>query len=253
MGQAPEILLVASARRFFLTLALLALSPAAWAAPGGRVDAEDYESFWVWAGIKPQKVLETARRLYLFQGERVRTPEGSYFRALGISPHAIEDAEVWLVFRSETLAWPVTEVASILALIRQWERRGTPVDGVQIDFDARSHALPAYAAFLRQLRAELPGRYGLSVTGLLDWSTSGSVAAINGLQGTLDEIVIQTYRGRQTVANYADYLPALERLCLPFRIGLVQHGQWERSWEARLANNSFYRGVVVFLVNQECC
>jgi hypothetical protein len=85
---------------------------------------------------------------------------------------------------------------------------------------------------------------------LLDWSTGGSPEAFAAMSGTVDEIVFQAYRGRQTIPNYRDYLAAVARLRLPFKIGLVEGGAWDRSEERRLAASDFYRGVVVFLTER---
>jgi len=43
--------------------------------------------------------------------------------------------------------------------------------------------------------------------------------------------------------------PALLKLTLPFKIGLVQQGAWNTQWQQRLAASPFYRGEVVFLLN----
>ena len=77
----------------------------------------------------------------------------------------------------------------------------------------------------------------------------GDVATLNALAGVVDELVVQTYRGRRTEPGYARYLQALTRLTLPFKVGLVQGGEWDRTWESRLADSAAYRGVVVFLIN----
>ena len=67
--------------------------------------------------------------------------------------------------------------------------------------------------------------------------------------GVVDELVVQTYRGRNTVTDYQHYLPALKRLTLPFKLGLVQHGQWQPHWQQAFRRQPNYRGEVVVLVN----
>ncbi len=54
MGQAAQILLV--------MLALLG------AEANAAVEASHYRQFWLWAGVRPQPVLQQAERLYLHQG-----------------------------------------------------------------------------------------------------------------------------------------------------------------------------------------
>ncbi|WP_236757867.1 DUF3142 domain-containing protein [Aeromonas cavernicola] len=133
-------------------------------------------------------------------------------------------------------------------LYRQWRKAGAKVTGIQIDFDAATRQLDRYASALRQLRQALPAECKLSVTGLLDWAKTGNVAQLNTLP--VDEIVIQTYQGKQTVPGYAAYLPAMMQLTLPFKIGLVQGGEWEPWWQTKLAASPHYRGEVVFLLNR---
>ena len=85
------------------------------------------------------------------------------------------------------------------------------------------------------------------MTGLLDWAKTGDIATLNALP--VDELVVQSYQGRRTVANYQDYLPALTRLNIPFKLGLVQAGNWDRKTEAQLEQSRWYRGTVVFMLN----
>jgi hypothetical protein len=66
------------------------------------------------------------------------------------------------------------------------------------------------------------------------------------LAGVVDEVVIQTYQGRRTIPGYEGYMDSLRRLPLPFRVALVEGGQWR---EPRgLAGNPRFRGYVVFLL-----
>ena len=137
-------------------------------------------------------------------------------------------------------------------LLRQraaWQAYGNQVVGIQIDFDAATPKLANYARFLRQLRQQLPADCRLSITGLLDWGANGDLATLNGLAGVVDELVVQTYRGRHTVTDYQSYLPALQQLTLPFKLGLVQHGAWQPDWQRTFRRQPNYRGEVVFLVN----
>lgn len=210
----------------------------------GTVDAARYDAFWLWAGVKPQPVLERAKRLYLLEGEVVGNP-GRWVNQRGGTPR-LGALPLYLVVRVETLDWePETETALFSAL-RRWKQAGNNVVGVQIDFDARTRKLDQYADFLKQLRTKLPQEYQLSVTGLLDWSANADSEALNALGSTVDEVVLQTYQGRATVSGYEQYLKRLSRLKLPFRLGVVQGGKWcPRS----IAKHPQFKGYVVFLVN----
>jgi hypothetical protein len=245
MGAGAEVLLVGL--RGACAAALLALaSPAV----GGTVRAADYDAFWLWAGVQPQPALTGARTLYILQGEiaplSAGDGEGRLIAQGGAVPH-LRGPEIWLDYRAHTLAWSPAVYAQILARLRRWRAAGDPVVGLQIDFDSGTRHLADYAAFLRDLRARLPPDCRLSITGLLDWSSQGDSAALGALGGVVDEVVLQTYQGRRTIPGYQAYLARLSRMTLPFKIGLVEGGDW--SAPPDLAANPWFRGYVVFLKN----
>jgi len=63
----------------------------------------------------------------------------------------------------------------------------------------------------------------------------------------VDEVVIQTYQGRQSIDNYAAYMPQISRLQLPFKMGLAQYSEWQAP--PQLEQSPWFRGYVVFLQN----
>lgn len=236
------------AARAFARLGFVAIlaNGAVSAAPGGVVDARDYSAFWLWAGVKPQPVLDGAERLYLLQGEiEASRPDRILSRRPAV-PH-VSAAEVWLVLRVETLDWGPEVVAQLRREIDAWRRAGNRVVGVQIDFDAKTRHLASYAAFLKTLRGELPADCRLGITGLLDWSANGDPAGLDALAGTVDEAVLQIYQRRHVIPGYAGYLGRLGRMRVPFRIGLLQGGEWQAP--VSLTRNPLFRGYVVFLRN----
>ncbi len=214
----------------------------------GRVDARNYDAFWLWAGVEPQPVLDSAKTIYILAAEIKGGPEGRYVDLRPAVPR-VKHAQVWIVYRIETLTWDAYVLPRILRDLESWKGKGNRIAGIQIDFDAATRGLPGYADFLKQLRTELPPGTGLSVTGLLDWSSGGDSPALNALAGTVDEVVLQTYQGRQTIPGYQAYLRQLERVKLPFKIGFVQHGEWKAP--PSLARNPNFKGYVVFLLNPE--
>ena len=228
-------------------LALLVLASPAF----GAVDARDYEAFWLWSGVAPQPVLKKAKTLYILQGQinsTRRQPErGVQFIAQGMSVPRIRQGEVWIVYRAHTLRWPEPVYTKMLGQVQRWRAAGNPVVGIQIDFDARTQYLHEYADFLRDLRQRLPADLRLSITGLMDWSSNADPTAIARLNGVVDEVVVQTYQGRQSIPDYAAYLPRMNRLGLPFKIGLIQGGDWQEP--AYLQESEWFRGYVVFLRN----
>lgn len=209
------------------------------------VDARDHDSFWLWAGVKPQAVLSTAKQIYLLQGQVSAKPHVRLVSQRAAAPR-VQSADLWMVVRVETLRWTPEVYAQVLTQMGRWAT-GNRLVGLQIDFDARTRHLDEYAAFLRGLRRSLPARYRLSVTGLLDWSANGDPAGLQALGGVADEIVLQIYQGRRVIPGYRDYLRRLPSLRMPFRIGLLQGGEW--SPPVGLERHPMFRGYVVFLVN----
>lgn len=209
------------------------------------VDPRDHDAFFLWAGVRPPAVLARARTIYILSGEvRVDDPA----RLVPLRPQAprVAHAEVWLTVRAERLDWGEGVYRQIRRDLDRWQAAGSRVVGLQIDFDARTRGLDRYAAFLIDLRRRLPGRYRLSITGLLDWSAGGDPAALASLRGVVDEVVIQTYQGRRTIPGYERYMASLARLPLPYRIALVEHGEWREP--PGLTRDAEFQGYVVFLL-----
>ena len=227
-----------------LIAAALALALASCRDPG-RVDARDYDSFWVWAGVDPGLRAEHARTIYLLDGEVRAGEDGRLVDLRPRVPH-LRSAEVWLVVRTDTLDWRDGVVESLGPRAAAWARAGNRVAGVQIDFDARTRHLADYAAFLERVRRALPKRFKLSITGLMDWSANGDPQALRKLKGTVDEVVIQTYQGRSTIWGYERYFERMRDFPMPFKVGLVENGRWIEP--AGLRSEPSFNGYVVFLL-----
>ena len=215
-------------------------------APENRVDANHYDAFWLWAGVKPQPVLARAARIYLLQGQVEAREPVRFVSQRPAIPH-VRGPDIWMVVRVETLRWPPPVYRQVLAQLARWRSAGNRVVGIQIDFDARTRHLEDYAAFLQDLRHRLPADCKLGITGLLDWSSNGDPKGLDALASVVDEVVLQIYQGRHVIPGYAGYLARLDRMKIPFRIGLLQGGEWRAP--AGLATNQHFRGYVVFLQN----
>ena len=184
--------------------------------------------------------------VYLLAGE-LRGGDAGHLVPLRAVPH-VPGAEVWLTVRCERLDWDEGVYRQVLGELARWQAAGNRVAGLQVDFDAATKGLGGYAVFLSDLRRRLPPQYRLSVTGLLDWSAHGDPALLARLGGVVDEVVIQTYQGRNTIPGYQNYMAALARLPLPHKIGLVEGGAWQ---EPRgLAQDRHFRGYVVFMLRR---
>ncbi|WP_407315381.1 DUF3142 domain-containing protein [Pseudomonas sp. nanlin1] len=230
-------------------LTLVSLLPVATAS--AAVKADEYDAFWLWAGVSSQEVLAKAKTLYVLQGQISSTRSERHRRvnlvAQGMAVARLPQERLWIVYRAHTLRWPDVVYTQLLGQLNRWQQAGNQVVGIQIDFDARTRYLDEYVEFLRDLRRRLPDNYRLSITGLLDWSSNADASVIGQLQGVIDEVVVQTYQGRHSIPDYKAYLPRLSRLGLPFKVGLIQGGEW--SAPAYLERSQGFLGYVVFLQN----
>ncbi|HEX8596740.1 MAG TPA: DUF3142 domain-containing protein [Pseudomonas sp.] len=218
---------------------------------GAAVNADDYDAFWLWGGVSSQPVLARAKTLYVLQGQISSSRREQHrrvnFIAQGMPITQLPQTEVWVVYRAHTLRWPEPVYRQLLGQVNRWREAGNNVVGIQIDFDARTRYLDEYVEFLRDLRQRLPRHYRLSITGLLDWSSNADAQSIVKLKDVIDEVVVQTYQGRHSIPDYAAYLPRMNRLEMPFKIGLIQNGEWQAP--GFLQASPWFRGYVVFLQN----
>lgn len=214
-------------------------------APQSKVAAADYDSFFLWAGVKPPAVLDRAKSVYVLAGE-VRAGDNSRFVPLRPQAPTADHADVWLVLRVERIDWQPSVTRQLLGELARWKAAGANVQGVQVDFDAATLHLDRYAEFLRGLKGALPKGTQLSVTGLMDWSANGDPAALAKLGTTVDEVVVQTYQGRETIPGYEAYLASLSKLRLPYKVALAEGGEWRAP--KGLATDPHFKGYVVFLL-----
>lgn len=230
--------------------ALTACKPSQSAQASESINANNYESFWIWGNIKSASYLSQAKELYILQGNIHfdRSTKQSILTAQGIAPIRMPHQKIWLVYRNHHLNWKNNELISILQRVKRWENIDNRIEGIQIDFDAKTQNLHDYAVFLTQLRSQLPRKYKLSITGLMDWSNLQNTKTLQLLRQSIDEIAIQTYQGSTTIPNYPKYLNKIAKLNLPFKIGLVQYGQWDRSVD--FTNNPHFKGYIVFLLRE---
>ena len=210
------------------------------------VEADDYRNFWLWAGVQPQMALAKSKEIYLLAGEVSDHGKPHVVSQRSALPHVI-GRDVWIVYRAQTLDWNEAIFADVLRHVHRWRAEGNRLVGLQIDFDSGTKHLDRYAIFLVRLREKLPKEFKLSVTGLLDWSANGDPAGLDALAGVVDELVLQIYQGNHVIPGYAQYLTRLDQLKTPFRIGLLQGGEWQAP--PSLARNRMFAGYVVFLRN----
>lgn len=214
----------------------------------GEVNAIDYNAFWLWSGVKAQPVLNQAQTLYLLQGQIIINYNDKVHlinQGNGFINNYHQD--LWLVYRTHTLNWSEGIYTAILQQLFHWKQVNANVIGIQIDFDSATNKLDQYLHFITKLRNHLPARYKLSITGLLDWSNNTKFSALNNFANVIDEVVIQTYQGKTTIADYQTYLERLSKLTIPFKIGLIQYSQWQAP--SLLTSHPYFKGYVIFLQN----
>ena len=247
MGQSHALLLVRLAR---IGLALAAGALLAGChhrhsqAVGQIVDARRYDAFYLWPGVRPPQGVQP-RVLYVLDGEVGRQAPARFVRLRSGVPHLA--SELWLVVRVNRLDWGPAVSAQILGDVARWQAAGNRVAGLQIDFDDSTRGINDYARFLARLRGQLPRRYRLSVTGLMDWSAHGDPQTLAGLAHVVDEVVVQTYQGRHTIPGYGAYFARMGGFPIPFRVALAEGGAWQAP--PMLARQAMFRGYVVFLMH----
>lgn len=197
--------------------------------------------------MRPPEGLAQAERVYLLWGE-VRADDPSRIVPLRREVPRDPGPAIWLVVRAERLDWGEGAYRQLLDETERWRAANPRFAGVQVDFDAATVRLGSYAAFLRGLRERLPAGLRLSATGLMDWSASAPADDLAALKGAIDEVVVQTYQGRATIPGYERYLPTLERLDMPYRVGLVEGGEWNPP--PGLSRDPQFEGYVVFLTGR---
>lgn len=208
------------------------------------VDPADYRAFFLWSGVEPRAEMAQADAVYLLWGELQRG-DPARIVAMRRSVPTAQYGERWLVVRADRLDWGEGAYAQLLDAARSWDRDGR-LTGVQIDFDSSTGELRNYAAFLADMRRRLPNGLKLSATGLMDWPANARDADLAAMRGALDEIVIQTYAGTTTIPEYPRYLAAAKRLGMPYRVAVVEGGEWAAP--EHLASDPDFRGYVVFLL-----
>ncbi|SDT63767.1 DUF3142 domain-containing protein [Pseudomonas granadensis] len=117
--------------------------------------------------------------------------------------------------------------AQILQVLADWQAQGLTVSGIEIDHDAGSARLPAYAEFLKQLRSALPTTLPLSITALPAWLDSPQLPAL--LQ-TVDSSVLQVHAVSDPRRGLFDPEQALK---------------WTRAW-ARITDKPFYLALPAY-------
>lgn len=212
------------------------------------VVASDYDAYWLWAGVNGRPEIEKAKTIYLHIGEINKNAhsETQIIPQSGVQP-SFHQQNIWLVYRVRTLDWTPKLINLLIAKYELWRLASPHVMGIQIDFDGGTNNLHTYSDFLHKLRNDLPQNCMISITGLMDWAANADPLEINNLSQNVDEIIFQTYKKSETVNNIDLYLHKMEKIQIPFKVGLIEGGSWPL--QPPIERNSHFRGYVIFLRN----
>ena len=118
-------------------------------------------------------------------------------------------------------------IRQVQQLLVDWQEQGLTPAGVEIDHDAGSARLPAYAKLLERLRAVLPSQLPLSITALPAWLDSRELP---GLLAKVDSSVLQVHAVSDPRQGLFDPRQA---------------EQWARRW-ARISAKPFYLALPAY-------
>jgi hypothetical protein len=207
--------------------------------------------YWAWhPRVELTRVLGDADRLYLLAGEWLARDGETVFHRRGFPPNAMASHPIVLVYRCELMQWSSKLQSQIKADVAAFEAKGGQVWGIQLDFDAATRNLDRYGEYLGQVRSSLPQGLKLSVTGLMDWATQGRLSDLNALQGVVDEVVFQVYQGSRPIPESGRYLRRLAArpFGVPFKLGLVEGGDYDPALLSAVRSHPAYLGTVIFLL-----
>jgi hypothetical protein len=204
--------------------------------------------FWLWPGAKlpPTSGID---RVYLLQGFFAARNHQARFIDQGHNATPLKNIkELVLVYRLDALQPASNIIAQFHKDAQGWMQNGNNVIGMQLDFDAATSNIKEYNLFLQDIRHALAAKFQLSITGLLDWMHAPfALTAAN-------EVVLQTYQGKQSVAQLERYLTHLQRIQhtipIDFKLGIVQGATLPITITDSLHSNPKYRGQVIFLLQR---
>jgi hypothetical protein len=206
--------------------------------------------YWLWPGAH-LPVQAHIHRLYLLQG--VFSARANRFVDQGENARTLKNIkELMLVYRLDALQSTSVIMQQVYLDLQAWKDRRNNVVGLQLDFDSATGDLALYEKFLREIRAQLPVNYQLSITGLMDW-INYNPGSLN--LNFLDEVVLQTYQGSKSVSKLDLYLDKLAQQGSPFatsfKLGFVKGALIPKAQLAQIADDPDFRGCVTFLLPQQ--
>lgn len=204
--------------------------------------------FWLWPGAKLPHT-SGIDRLYLLQGFFAARNHPTRFIDQGHNATPLKNIkELMLVYRLDALQPAANIVAQFHKDAQGWMQNGNNIIGIQLDFDSATGNIKEYNLFLQEIRQALAAKFQLSITGLMDWINVPFALT------TANEVVLQTYQGKHSVAQLERYLTHLQRIQhtmpIDFKLGIVQGATLPLEITDSLNSNPRYRGQVIFLLQR---
>jgi hypothetical protein len=186
--------------------------------------------------------------LYIHQGLIKRNKSGALeFHRQGLYPSQQQSNKIFLTIRMETMDRSDQFQKLIHLLIQRWTQEGNTITGIQLDFDSPSKQLNQYVDYLKWIRNQLPKTLRLSVTGLADWAAQPDRSLLTELSKVTDEIIFQLYEGRSSIPSLPDYLKRIEKLKIPFKLGILPSMILDRKQFEQIEKNPNFKGWTLFL------
>ena len=212
-------------------------------------------AYWVW---RPSdlEIVDMAKHLIIYQGDFMHV-DGSYiFNKRNVQPHAsCCTGDVSLLVRVYNLPKNESEfiflVNQIEYLIKQWEKQGVDIEGIQIDHDSPASRLAGYADFLGALTKLYSNSY-LSITGLSSWLTDNE-KELERIAESVDYIAFQLYQKYNPIKDYKRYLYILDNnYDYNYKLGITRSlGFNALHVPSDATKKRKFQGLVVFLNETE--
>ena len=197
---------------------------------------------WIWQA-KDMALIEHSGGIVIMQGEFSQIGNQVTFIKKGLAAHPIQfQGPVRLLIRAYKLPSVSEFIEQVDYLLQSWEDSGTPIVGIQIDYDSPTAKLDNYRAYLQQVSQHY-GREFVSVTGLCSW-LSDNLSALNRFGDVVDYVAIQLYQHHLPVPQVEQHIAWLSKLKVRYKVGLTTAPRFS---ELQFDHSPSYTGKLIFL------
>jgi hypothetical protein len=201
----------------------------------------EHTGYWVWRQSDLAQ-LQNANEIIIYQGEFYNTNGKFEFKKKGINIQDLKNRNVTLLLRAYQLPSVHFFTNQVDYLINEWQQKGVPIKGIQIDYDSPSSKLHEYGDFLKNLNQTYEPSF-VSITGLSSWMAD-NIKGLNDLAPYVDYVAIQFYQNFHPVYNAGQYIKHLKTLTLNYKVGVTPSAKFERF---TFEETPYYVGKLIFL------